>query len=263
VDAALLAALAEPNRLRIVELLNAAPRAVGEIAATLGLRQPQVTKHLHTLERAGLVTMHPLGQRRIYALDRRPLRELAGWLDAFHDEHPSEAALDRYRASVQAEQSRAKADAGWAAGRTVRLRRTLAARPSVVWRHWTSADLIRRWWSPEHFTVVDAEAYPVPGGLLRIVMAEGDGTRHEAVGRYVATAAPRALSFELAPLGPRGRPLLSAIHHLRLSEEGRGTRLSLTVRVTRATPAAAAAVAGLRLGWAQLLDKLAAALRVR
>ncbi|MGL1442127.1 helix-turn-helix domain-containing protein, partial [Vibrio parahaemolyticus] len=44
-DSRLLAALAEPNRLRIIELLGEAPRPVGEIATTLGVRQPQVTKH--------------------------------------------------------------------------------------------------------------------------------------------------------------------------------------------------------------------------
>jgi DNA-binding transcriptional ArsR family regulator len=63
----LLAALAEPNRLRIVELLADAPRPVGEVATALGLRQPQATKHLQTLERAGLVTMQPLGRRRASA----------------------------------------------------------------------------------------------------------------------------------------------------------------------------------------------------
>ena len=77
-NATLLAALAEPNRLRIVGLLGAAPRSVGEIAAALRLRQPQVTKHLQTLERAGVVTVHPLGRRRIYALRRETLRELVG-----------------------------------------------------------------------------------------------------------------------------------------------------------------------------------------
>ena len=109
-DAALLAALAEPDRLRIVELLDAAPRSVGEVAARLGLRQPQATKHLQTLERAGLVTTHPLGQRRIYALRREPLRELAQWLETFHCAQPSETVLERYRRAVEIEERRAQHD---------------------------------------------------------------------------------------------------------------------------------------------------------
>src|SRR4051812_40346415 len=95
-----LAALAEPNRLRIVELLGAAPRSVGEVALELGLRQPQATKHLQTLERAGLVTMHPLGQRRIYALRREPLRELRAWLERLDADHPSEDALVAYQRAI-------------------------------------------------------------------------------------------------------------------------------------------------------------------
>jgi len=97
----------------------------------------------------------------------------------------------------------------------------------------------------------------VPGGLLRIVMAEGDSTRHTAVGRYLALEKPRALSFELAPLGPDGKPLLSAVHRVRLAPQPRGTTISLTIKLGDATPAAAPAIAGLRPGWKQLLDKLA------
>src|SRR5690348_14784000 len=99
-DPALLAALAEPNRLRIVELLAAAPRAVGEVAVQTGLRQPQATKHLQALERAGLVTVHPLGRRRIYALRRDGLRELRAWLERFDADHPSEDVLAQYAGAI-------------------------------------------------------------------------------------------------------------------------------------------------------------------
>jgi uncharacterized protein YndB with AHSA1/START domain/DNA-binding transcriptional ArsR family regulator len=249
-DATLLAALAEPNRVRILELLNVAPRAVGEIADTLGLRQPQVSKHLQTLERAGLVAVHPLGQRRIYALRRERLRALRGWLDAFAAERPSEAVLDRYGRAIEHERARG------AEPRTIRLRRTLHATPRSVWPWWTSPERIRRWWSPEHFTVAEADANPVPGGELRIVMREGDGTRHVAVGRYLELTPPVALSFELAPLGARGKPLFSAVHHARFTAQPNGTRVSLTIQVSAVEPVAAPALAGMRPGWIQLLDKL-------
>src|SRR5207302_212175 len=64
----ILSALAEPNRRQIVELLRRKPRAVGEIADRLGLRQPQVSKHLRVLSEAGLVQVRPLAQQRIYRL---------------------------------------------------------------------------------------------------------------------------------------------------------------------------------------------------
>lgn len=256
-DPEVLAALAEPNRLRIVELLSAAPRPVGEIAAALALRQPQVSKHLRTLERAGLVVVHPLAQRRIYALRREPLRALGAWLDELQGDHPSEAVLEQYVAAVVREQRRSETDPAWPAGRTVRLRRTLSAPSATIWSYWTSSERIQQWWSPEHFDVVEAVADPVPGGGLRIVMAEGDGTRHVAIGRYLDLSPPDRLSFELAPVGRGRTPLFAAKHTVRFAPRGGGTALSLAIRITDVAPDAAPAVAGLQLGWRQLLDKLA------
>src|ERR1700690_2845236 len=67
-NTAFLTALAEPNRMRIVELLRDGPRPVGEIAMRLRIRQPQASKHLHVLNEAGLVEVHPVAQQRIYQL---------------------------------------------------------------------------------------------------------------------------------------------------------------------------------------------------
>ena len=80
---ATLTALAEPNRLRIVELLRDKPRPVGEIAKRLRLRQPQVSKHLRVLSDAGLVDVRPVAQQRIYELRSEPFDELDTWLETF------------------------------------------------------------------------------------------------------------------------------------------------------------------------------------
>ncbi|WP_159063079.1 ArsR/SmtB family transcription factor, partial [Streptomyces scabiei] len=82
---ALLSALADPARLRLVSLLAERPRPVGVLAELAEARQPQTTKHLQTLERAGLVTSQRTGQRRIYALQPGPLRELAAALGRLAD----------------------------------------------------------------------------------------------------------------------------------------------------------------------------------
>jgi len=78
-----LTALAEPSRLRIVELLRDGPRPVGEIAGRLRLRQPQVSKHLRVLSNAGLVKVQPIAQQRVYQLQARPFQELDSWLETF------------------------------------------------------------------------------------------------------------------------------------------------------------------------------------
>jgi DNA-binding transcriptional ArsR family regulator len=80
---ATLRALAEPNRFQIVELLRDGPRPVGDMVDRLGLRQPQVSKHLRVLSDAGLVDVRVDAQRRIYALRPAPLQELEIWLERF------------------------------------------------------------------------------------------------------------------------------------------------------------------------------------
>ena len=80
---ATLRALAEPNRFQIVELLRNGPRPVGDMVKRLGLRQPQVSKHLRVLSDAGLVDVRVDAQRRIYALRPAPLQELEVWLERY------------------------------------------------------------------------------------------------------------------------------------------------------------------------------------
>ena len=94
-----LTALAEPNRLRIVELLRTGPRPVGEIGSRLRLQQPQVSKHLRVLKDAGLVEMKPVAQQRLYELRPEPLRALETWLEKFRE--VMDARFDRLDAYLE------------------------------------------------------------------------------------------------------------------------------------------------------------------
>lgn len=78
-----LAALAEPNRFRIVELLRSGRRPVNEIGERLQLNQPQVSKHLRVLREAGLVDVEVRAQQRLYELRGHPWRQLHEWLDRY------------------------------------------------------------------------------------------------------------------------------------------------------------------------------------
>jgi DNA-binding transcriptional ArsR family regulator len=77
------AALAEPHRRTILDLLRARERTVGELVASLGLSQPGVSKHLRVLREAGLVRVRTDGRRRHYALDAAPLAEVDAWLEPY------------------------------------------------------------------------------------------------------------------------------------------------------------------------------------
>src|SRR5580704_3593141 len=78
-----LAALGEPNRLRIIELLRTGPRSVNEICSRLGLRQSQTSQHLKVLKDVGLVEMEARAQQRLYRLRAEPLKQLHDWLDRY------------------------------------------------------------------------------------------------------------------------------------------------------------------------------------
>lgn len=83
IDATTFAALGEPNRLRIVELLRDGPLSVGEIVERVGLRQPQVSKHLRVLGESELVESEARHRLRIYRLRPERFAAVAGWVDSF------------------------------------------------------------------------------------------------------------------------------------------------------------------------------------
>lgn len=81
---AVLAALADPHRRQVVEVLRAGPRPAGEIARAVGLAPPAMSRHLRTLRRCGLIEeSHPDfdARVRVYALKPAPMAELKAWLE--------------------------------------------------------------------------------------------------------------------------------------------------------------------------------------
>lgn len=87
-----LAALADPVRREIVELLAAGEATAGGIAERFPVSRPAVSRHLRVLREAGLVTAVERGRERVYALERAPLDELHRWLERLA---PAEPAAER------------------------------------------------------------------------------------------------------------------------------------------------------------------------
>jgi len=77
------AAVAEPSRREILDLLRGGERTAGDLGAHLQLSQPGVSKHLKVLREAGLVAVRPDGKRRWYGLRAEPLAEVADWLEPY------------------------------------------------------------------------------------------------------------------------------------------------------------------------------------
>jgi uncharacterized protein YndB with AHSA1/START domain/DNA-binding transcriptional ArsR family regulator len=251
-----LAAMGEPTRFRIVELLADRSRTVGEVAQALGALQPQTTKHLQALEAAGVIRVHKLGRRRVARLERAVFRELAGYFDRFAREDPDDAALESYERGIAEE---AAGSGGAAVARTLHYQRRLEAAPDAVWQAWTDAERAATWWAPRHFFVEAFDIAPRVGAPIRLLLREGASDIHRSAGQVIAVDPGRRLVFSLAPLDRDGRALFTAFHTVTI-EGDNPTILRLEIDVSDVRPEAVAAVAGLHPGWTQLLDGLEAVL---
>jgi DNA-binding transcriptional ArsR family regulator len=79
-----LAALADPTRRRVVELLRQAPRRAGELADDLAMSRPALSRHLRVLRVSGLVEAQTLSddaRGRLYQLRPDKFTALQAWLD--------------------------------------------------------------------------------------------------------------------------------------------------------------------------------------
>lgn len=77
------AALADPTRRRILELLRTSERPVGELVLELGTTQSSVSKHLRVLRDAELVHVRVVAKQRYYRIRQEAFEELALWATSF------------------------------------------------------------------------------------------------------------------------------------------------------------------------------------
>jgi DNA-binding transcriptional ArsR family regulator len=83
-DATTLAAIGEPTRFAIVEFLrDGVSSSVSELAETLGIRQPQASKHLQVLREAGVVSAERDDRRLVHRLRPEAFEDLASWVESF------------------------------------------------------------------------------------------------------------------------------------------------------------------------------------
>lgn len=270
-EEALLAALADRARWRLVKLLAERPRPVGVLAALAEAKQPQTTKHLQTLERVGVVTSERTGQRRIYALQGAPLRDLAAALVLLAEaaERGAAGPYEEYSRSRERERLAAEAT-GWADGRSFAFRRVLGEDPAQVWRHLTEPDLLARWWTPDDLKVSELAFDAHAGGRVVLEYRDTDDDGSDAVvGRaegVVDDSRPgEHLAYRLSPQLPDGAPVFTSHVGMNLrAVTGAGaearTELEVEYRITDSTIDSADFIAGIEIGFGQSLDKLAAIL---
>jgi DNA-binding transcriptional ArsR family regulator len=77
------AAISDPIRRRVLELVRDRELPAGELAARFDVSRPAVSRHLRVLREAGLVHERRAGRHRFYRADPTPLAEVREWLDGY------------------------------------------------------------------------------------------------------------------------------------------------------------------------------------
>lgn len=77
----LYSALADPTRLKVLDMLHEKSRPVHELAAAFAISRPAISRHLRVLKEAGLVKEVKQGRENVYTFQREPLKAGAAWIE--------------------------------------------------------------------------------------------------------------------------------------------------------------------------------------
>jgi|SRR5579871_2229201 len=143
----------------------------------------------------------------------------------------------------------------------VRVSRVFAAPRETVFKAWSSADHIKRWFCPTSYSVPEAKVEMRVGGAFEVCMRSPGGVDHWTRGTFTEVVAPERLTIDHHVTDPcGGGPLFSAVTQVRFSDEGAGRTLMEVVQTYSASGAVQAEqmLKGAPEGWRQTLDKLEA-----
>jgi uncharacterized protein YndB with AHSA1/START domain len=144
------------------------------------------------------------------------------------------------------------------AERELTITRIFDAPRELVFRAWTDPKHLAQWWGPKYFTNTVCEADVRPGGALYIEMTDPDGVAHPTKGTFREIVPPERLVFTTTAFEDEaGNPQLEGLNTVTFEDYQGKTRLTLYVKILKATPEVAWALAGMNEGWSQSLDKLA------
>jgi uncharacterized protein YndB with AHSA1/START domain len=143
----------------------------------------------------------------------------------------------------------------------LRVSRVFSAPRETVFKAWSSADHIKRWFCPTTYTVPEAVVEMRVGGRFEVCMRSPEGVEHWTKGTFAEVVAPERLTIDHHVIDPcGGGPLFSAVTQVSFSDEGAGRTLMEVVQTYSAAGAAQAEqmLKGAPEGWRQTLDKLEA-----
>ena len=105
----------------------------------------------------------------------------------------------------------------------LRLSRVFHARRETVFKAWSSADHVKRWFSPETFTVSDAKVQMHVGGRFDVCMRSPTGEEHWTRGTFVEVTPHTRLVIDMHATDSVGEPLFRAYTEVAFSDALGGT----------------------------------------
>lgn len=147
-----------------------------------------------------------------------------------------------------------------ASDRDLVLTRLIDAPRETLFRAWTEAELLKRWFTPAPWTTIHAELDVRPGGLSHIVMRGPDGAEFPNRGVYLEVVPNARLVFTDAYAGPNWEPSKKPFFTgvICFEDEDGKTRYTALARHWTAVDAAKHAEMGFHAGWGKAADQLEA-----
>jgi uncharacterized protein YndB with AHSA1/START domain len=136
------------------------------------------------------------------------------------------------------------------------LTRIIDAPRELVFKAWTDAEQLTKWWGPAGYTNPVCEIDPKIGGAIYIEMKAPDGTVYPMNGNFTELIVPERLAFICGPLNKDGSHPFEVLNTITFLEQNGKTALTVTAKVSKVTPEAAPYLAGMNEGWSQSLDRL-------
>ena len=204
-------AVAEPRRRQILDVLAGGERPVNALVVELGLAQPQVSKHLRVLREVGAVDVREEGRQRLYRLNGNALKPIHDWVQSY--ERLWSDRFDELDVVLQETREREEDEMTMPSSQTatvtlptdeqILITREFDAPRDLVYRAWTTPELVKRWWNAKRGEVTICEIDLRVGGAWRYVMVTEGGARGRLPRRVPRDRPERADRLDR---GLRGHP---------------------------------------------------------
>ncbi|CAN5294136.1 hypothetical protein BH10PSE12_BH10PSE12_22580 [soil metagenome] len=130
----------------------------------------------------------------------------------------------------------------------------------TVFALWGSADMVKAWFAPPGYTVVEAEVEFHIDGRFEACVEGPDGVRQWTRGRFVDVTPPSGLIIDAEVSDESGRPLMSTRTEASFSREGYRTTMTLRQTITALAPAAKPLIDEADAAWQGVLFKFGQAM---